>query len=105
MSGKITSITLFNNRAFSNGESFDSHIIDLTSAKGYFSCHCLVSGSINLTAEVSLDKSHWIPLSGFNKNLSDTEFVEAMDIPVSCFLRFNITASSNGAVTLMFAYI
>jgi len=105
MSSKVKTVNLFYKKPFSSGETFVSDPIDISNANGLFSYHCIVTGSINLKAEVSLNGSDWVDVAGFDKNLSDTKITEPMDIPVSRLLRFKVTTSSAGEITLMFAYI
>jgi len=103
MAKQVSSTVLFKDRTFTNGEEFVSTPITLNSAYGYFSYHCIVSGTIILCPEVSLDGTHWISVAEIS--LSDAQRASPLELPVSSFLRFKVKANSDGQITLLFGSV
>lgn len=101
----IVTIPLFKGVSFSNEETLESKVIELSfkEVKGYFSYHYIVTGSATIELYVSHTGEDYVMVDSVT--CTNSTNIRTPIIPVTKYLKFKIIGNSNGSISLTLAII
>ena len=101
----IVIIPLFKETSFSNGETLESKVVELSfkEVKGYFSYQYSVTGSAVIELYVSHTGEDYVLIDSVT--CTDTTDIRTPIIPVTKHLKFKVTGNSDGNISLTLAIV